>query len=156
MVKKTTREYLTEPVIVYNFEVEDWHTYYVSEDEILVHNTCMMPKGNKSTTPGFDEWLNKGNADNKVYFGIDKNNNPQYTGITKQTKDARLAQHNKNGKDFLDLEIQYDNLTRNQARAIEQYFIENGPNELNKINSIGQNNQFYYDAINWAKQYLGK
>ena len=89
-----------------------------------------------------------------VYFGFDKNNNPKYTGITKQTKEARLAQHNRNGKDFLRLEIQYDNLTRNQARAIEQYFIENGPNELNKINSIGKNNKYYQDAMNWAEQYL--
>ena len=89
-------------------------------------------------------------------FGIDKNGNPKYTGITKQSKDARLYQHNRNGKDFLDLEIQYDNLTRNQARAIEQYIIENGPNELNNINSIGQNNKYYQDAFDWAKQYLGK
>ena len=28
------------PVKVYNFEVEDWHTYFVSEFEILVHNVC--------------------------------------------------------------------------------------------------------------------
>ena len=25
---------------VYNFEVEDWHTYFVGERGILVHNTC--------------------------------------------------------------------------------------------------------------------
>lgn len=58
----------------------------------------------------------------------------------------------------MDLEIQYDNLTRNQARAIEQYFIgdPNGPNELNKINSIGPNNKYYQDALDWAEQYLGK
>lgn len=84
--------------------------------------------GSSSTKPGFEAWLNKGASDNKVYFGIDKNKKPSYTGITKQTKEARLYQHNRNGKDFLDLEIQYGNLTRNQARAIEQYFIENGPN----------------------------
>ncbi len=112
--------------------------------------------GSKTKTLGFDEWINKGSSDNKVYFRIDKNNYPKYTGITKQTKLARLAQHNKNGKSFLDLEIQYENLTKNQARAIEQYFIENGPNELNKINSIGQNNKYYQDALNWANQYLGK
>lgn len=102
--------------------------------------------------------MNKGSADNKVYFGIDKNNNLDYTGITKQTKEARLYQHNRNGKDFLDLEIQYDNLTRNQAGAIEQYFISgsNGPNELNNFNSIGMNNKYYQDALDWAKQYLGK
>ena len=31
---------LDEPVKVYNFEVEDFHTYYVSEQKVLVHNTC--------------------------------------------------------------------------------------------------------------------
>ena len=41
------------------------------------------------------------------------------------------------------------------TRAIEQYYIENGPNNLNKINSISSNHRFYQEAINWAKQYLG-
>ena len=31
-------EDLDEPVKIYNFEVEDWHTYFVSESGILVHN----------------------------------------------------------------------------------------------------------------------
>jgi len=31
-------EYLDKPVKVYNFEVEDWHTYFVSEYNVLVHN----------------------------------------------------------------------------------------------------------------------
>jgi len=48
-VFKVQKEYLEEPVTVYNFEVEDWHTYYVSEEEVLVHNTCMMPKGDSSS-----------------------------------------------------------------------------------------------------------
>ena len=33
---------LEEPVAVYNFEVEDYHTYYVSEQKVLVHNMCAM------------------------------------------------------------------------------------------------------------------
>lgn len=33
-------EKLSSPVKVYNFEVEDWHTYYVSSEGILVHNVC--------------------------------------------------------------------------------------------------------------------
>lgn len=79
----------------------------------------------------------------------------QYTGITKQTLGARLSQHNASEKGFQRLEEQFSNLTRNQARAIEQYFIENGPNELNKINSISPKNKYYQDAMNWAKNYLG-
>jgi len=31
---------LAEPIPVYNFEVEDYHTYFVSELEVLVHNRC--------------------------------------------------------------------------------------------------------------------
>ena len=34
-------EELSTPEATYNFEVEDYHTYYVSEDKVLVHNICM-------------------------------------------------------------------------------------------------------------------
>ena len=37
------------PVTVYNFEVEDFHTYYVSEQKVLVHNTCAATEKNLST-----------------------------------------------------------------------------------------------------------
>ena len=37
-VENVTIEHLDELVKVYNFEVEDWHTYYVTEQEVLVHN----------------------------------------------------------------------------------------------------------------------
>ncbi|MDE7251359.1 MAG: DNA/RNA non-specific endonuclease, partial [Acetatifactor sp.] len=37
-VEAVTVEHLKEPVKVYNFEVEDWHTYYVAETGVLVHN----------------------------------------------------------------------------------------------------------------------
>lgn len=33
-------ETLETPVKVYNFEVEDYHTYFVGKNCILVHNTC--------------------------------------------------------------------------------------------------------------------
>jgi len=107
-----------------------------------------------STTAGFDDWLNTGATDNKVYFGM-KDGTAQYTGITKQTIDARLSQHNSTGKGFDVLEIQHEGLTRNQARAIEQYYIENGPSALNKINSISSSNIYYQAAMNWAEGYLG-
>jgi co-chaperonin GroES (HSP10) len=37
-VKKVEFEYLDEFIKVYNFEVEDWHTYFVTGTEVLVHN----------------------------------------------------------------------------------------------------------------------
>ena len=33
-------EELSTPEATYNFEVEDYHTYYVSKDKVLVHNMC--------------------------------------------------------------------------------------------------------------------
>lgn len=33
-------EELQESMVVYNFEVEDWHTYFVGKMQIFVHNKC--------------------------------------------------------------------------------------------------------------------
>lgn len=115
----------------------------------------VQSNSSQKTVKGFEKWLNKGEANNKVYHGI-KQGKAQYTGITKQTKQARLYQHNRTGKEFEDLEIVYKDLTRNQARSIEQYFIgmRNGPNQLNKINSISPNNIYFEDALDWANKFV--
>ena len=39
-LEKTQHEILEAPITVYNFEVEDYHTYYVGTDGVLVHNAC--------------------------------------------------------------------------------------------------------------------
>lgn len=48
-VEKVEKEELDKYVKVYNFEVEDWHTYFVSEEDVLVHNTCAAPHGEDYT-----------------------------------------------------------------------------------------------------------
>lgn len=82
-----------------------------------------------------------------------------YVGITKQKISKRLYQHNRKGKGFSRLDTQFSGLTLNQEKSIEQYYIQlkNGPNKLNKINSIsptGKYKNFYDDAIEWAKEYI--
>ena len=37
-------EKLDQPIQVYNFEVEDFHTYFVGENCVLVHNSCAHNK----------------------------------------------------------------------------------------------------------------
>ena len=37
-------EALLEPEVTYNFEVADYHTYYVGECNVLVHNMCNVDK----------------------------------------------------------------------------------------------------------------
>ena len=39
-VESVQYEITKTPVAVYNLEVEDWHTYYVSDSGLLVHNPC--------------------------------------------------------------------------------------------------------------------
>ena len=40
VVEQVQHELLESPETTYNFEVEDYHTYYVGEDQVLVHNEC--------------------------------------------------------------------------------------------------------------------
>lgn len=40
VVTDVVTEGLEEPVTVYNFEVADFHTYFVGDSGVLVHNTC--------------------------------------------------------------------------------------------------------------------
>ena len=40
VVEKIQHELLENPVKVYNFQVQDYHTYYVAESCVIVHNTC--------------------------------------------------------------------------------------------------------------------
>lgn len=48
VVEQVQHELLESPVKVYNFQVEDYHTYYVASG-VLVHNTCPNPNGKKGS-----------------------------------------------------------------------------------------------------------
>ncbi len=50
VVEKVQHELLENPVKVYNFQVEDYHTYYVAESGVLVHNSCGQNHGNSLKT----------------------------------------------------------------------------------------------------------
>lgn len=45
VVEQVQHEILEAPVATYNFEVQDFHTYYVGEQSVLVHNVCVAKKG---------------------------------------------------------------------------------------------------------------
>ena len=46
-VEAVRLEKLAEPITVYNFEVEDFHTYFVGISCVLVHNTCNKSQAKK-------------------------------------------------------------------------------------------------------------
>ena len=97
-------EYLDEPVYVYNFEVEDSHTYYVSEIGVLVHNTgCGGASSAEVETMAMSSKAGKGGS-KSVHGNSKTSTKPQHgyeiynkktgdvvkTGISRQTL-------NKNG-----------------------------------------------------------
>ena len=146
IIKSIKVEKFPEPETTYNFEVEDFHTYFVGESEVLVHNACLKVNDN-----GFNEWLNKGESNNIVYKCVNKEGQEVYTGITKQELSARLAQHIRSGKEFDRLVKVASGLTRNQARAIETYkIITDGTSHLNKILSISRKHKYFTQAMQWV------
>ena len=44
VVARIQHEILDAPITVYNFEVEEYHTYYIGETSLLVHNDCVLNK----------------------------------------------------------------------------------------------------------------
>ena len=69
VVEKVQHEILESPVAVYNFQVEDYHTYCVSGAGVLVHNRCenhhIISNKNKTYTPRYTEITDQ--------FGLDLN-----------------------------------------------------------------------------------
>ena len=64
-VVKVTIENLETPVTVYNFEVKDFHTYYVGDNSVLVHNMCgtgEVGENNEQSKPNGNENGNRGNG----------------------------------------------------------------------------------------------
>ncbi|WP_051206028.1 polymorphic toxin-type HINT domain-containing protein [Butyrivibrio sp. FC2001] len=62
-VESISFSYSDTPVRVYNFEVEDWHTYYVSDTGVLVHNKCNLKPVNKE---GDTTFVGEYRKDNKL------------------------------------------------------------------------------------------
>ena len=59
VAEKVQHELLENPVEVYNFQVEDYHTYYVSESGVLVHNECEKIGKQYGNTPRNNQAQNK-------------------------------------------------------------------------------------------------
>ena len=45
VIEQVQHELLESPEATYNFEVEGFHTYYVGDERVLVHNKCKIETG---------------------------------------------------------------------------------------------------------------
>lgn len=71
VLEKVQHEILENPVTVYNFEVEDFHTYYVGDTSVLVHNKCGTQHGNslKTSKPAEGYVLKENGTGRVLKFG---------------------------------------------------------------------------------------
>lgn len=157
IVKKETK-------VVYNFEVVDFHTYFVSNLGVWTHNSaCDI---------AFNNWLKKypekgNNFD--IYRGYNEENEIVYVGLSNNPI-RRQSEHVRDAREFSPIPLNIGNLTYQEARTVEQLLIEtyvkqynrNGViiNPLgrleNKINSISPDRDIYNAAMDYAKNILEK
>ena len=62
-IEKVQHEILESPVKVYNFEVEDYHTYYAGVNSVLVHNKCKETGSYEIEFESGKNYVGKGNED---------------------------------------------------------------------------------------------
>jgi RHS repeat-associated protein len=154
---------------VHNVTVNDQHTYYVRTADgttALNHNESLRGKAGKAACD-FEKWkARNGEGGYTVYHGYDKNGKKVYAGITTNLG-RRQGQHiaKKYGIARLEAVSGATNLTKWQARAIEQVLIErvraSGLSRVRNGIPIGQNNSispkrsFYGLAVRWGEDFLG-
>ncbi|MGL5084583.1 MAG: polymorphic toxin-type HINT domain-containing protein, partial [Clostridium sp.] len=96
VVESIEVEILDEPIIVYNLEVEDNRTYYVGNNEILVHNACSdeLKKAYKEARTNGDNASSaykkakdatEGVADADDFVGVLKGQNVTLKNVKSQT-----------------------------------------------------------------------
>ena len=88
VVEKVQHELLETPVKVYNFHVEDYHTYYVASG-VLVHNKCVVNENGvrvdvrTSNEHGLPHAHVSGNGQNTT-IGLDGRPMPGHPEFSKQ------------------------------------------------------------------------
>ena len=76
LIEDVYTEFYAEKIKVYNFEVEDWHTYFVGKNNLWVHNTCNFfagPITEQGALNAAERWLGDGYVEiaSGVYLSAD-------------------------------------------------------------------------------------
>lgn len=129
-------EKLKKPVEVYNFEVKDFHTYYVGNSEVLVHNSCSVENvggkgagGSKTQYEGAD--LPLGSKHNQM----NQPKNPSYQPSRNTGTDVGGTKYTGHALD------------RMQERGIPPSAVNNTINNGVATSSRGGTTKFY-DSVN--------
>ena len=96
-------EKLTKPETTYNFEVADFHTYYVGESEVLVHNDCISKELTKIANK-YKDFECVECADEMKNYLLSKGVNPEQI----QIRFSGLGNHNNVWSESLGRVISYN------------------------------------------------
>ncbi len=113
---------------MYNFELEDYHTYYVSKTKVLVHNSdpCDNVPGKPKKFHGNDDRSEKVT---KLYEKYDKDGNFEKNGITSQEPMERRYTSSEMDGGYLK---EVDKGQRKEIRLKEREKTETNPGPKNK------------------------
>ena len=103
VVEKIQHELLESPVQVYNFQVEGYHTYYVTKSGILVHNTCPNPNGKKGGQAHQDKVQEIGNDLKSQGYDVSYEYRVDTTGGYKNTRYVDV--YATNGNDSIGVQV---------------------------------------------------
>ena len=103
VVEKVQHELLENPVKVYNFQVADYHTYYVSESGVLVHNKCPNPNGKKGSQAHQDTVQEVGNDLQNRGYDVKYEYRVDTTGGYKNTRYVDV--YATNGSDSIGVQV---------------------------------------------------
>ncbi len=97
-------ETIDEPVKVYNFQVEDFHTYHVGNNTILVYNTCIRPKNGGVENPDGTTTYTKNIDGKEVSVKYNKEGYPDFSPYAETlpngNKSVQIKYSGSRSKDF--------------------------------------------------------
>ena len=128
-VKSVSLLELDEPVEVFNFEVEDCHTYFVGEQCVLVHNACLNKQGPSNSTI---------NSNNSYSVRPSSVANGKITGYTKHGLESAMG-HDNHGiqpRAILDIVKNPSKVIDQGVRETTKYVSQKGVVVLNRAGEI--------------------
>ncbi len=110
-------EWLEEAVEVYNFEVADYHTYYVGDGDVLVHNKCANPSGSNgnTNTKTYQTYTKYNPTTGEIYSGRTSGTGTAFENVRK-----RDINHHMNGQGFGPATLDKSSSNYNAIRGREQ------------------------------------
>ena len=96
IVEKIQHEILETPITVYNFEVADFHTYYVGRDSILVHNVCGGNTSSGAGGKGFNSYRQLKNEIGSPGAGNERHHIVEQSQIAKSGFSPQMIQNTNN------------------------------------------------------------